>query len=111
MNWFVKHTTIDNYATHKHGNVRAWVERGKRVSRYFIPASSSSANLVERVFGKLTQPQTRRGVFTSVFQLEKRPCNYLHSYNENPRLLVWMKAVDEILGKVHPARQALAECS
>ena len=59
----------------------------------------------------LTQKQIRRGVFTSVPDLEKCLREYLHSYNENPRPLVWTKAVDEILEKVGRGRAALPGAS
>ena len=103
------HIVLDNYATHKHEKVLAWIERKKRIFLHFIPTSTSWANLVERFFAMLTQKQVRRGVFTSVPHLEKCLREYLRSYNENPRPLVWTKTVDEILEKVHRARAALAE--
>ena len=87
------HIVLDNYATHKHGKVLAWIERKKRVFLHFIPTSASWANLVERFFAILTQKQIRRGVFTSVPHLEKCLREYLESYNENPRALVWTRSV------------------
>ena len=87
------HIVLDNYATHKHEKVLAWLERNKRVFLHFIPTSASWANLVERFFGILTQKQIRRGVFTSVPHLEKCLREYLESYNENPRALVWTRSV------------------
>ena len=105
------HIVLDNYATHKHEKVLAWIECKKRVFLHFIPTSSSWANLVERFFAMLTQKQVRRGVFTSVPQLEKCLRDYLLSYNDNPRPLVWTKAVDEILDKVHRGRAVLTESS
>ena len=101
------HIVLDNYATHKHEKVLAWIERNKRVFLHFIPTSASWANLVERFFGILTQKQIRRGVFTSVPHLEKCLRVYLESYNENPRALVWTKSVEEILEKVGQGRVEL----
>ena len=103
------HIVLDNYATHKHEKVLAWIERKKRVFLHFIPTSSSWANFVERFFAILTQKQVRRGVFTSVPQLEKCLRDYLRSYNEDPRPLVWTKTVDEIFEKVHRGREALSK--
>jgi len=105
------HIVLDNYSTHKHEKVLAWIERKKRIFLHFIPTSASWANLVERFFAILTQKQIRRGVFTSVPDLEKCLREYLHSYNENPRPLVWTKAVDEILEKVGRGRAALPGAS
>ena len=101
------HIVLDNYATHKHEKVLAWIERKKRVFLHFIPTSASWANLVERFFGILTQKQIRRGVFTSVPHLEKCLREYLESYNENLRALVWTKPVEKILEKVRRGRAEL----
>ena len=101
------HIVLDNYATHKHERVLAWIERKKRVFLHFIPTSASWANLVERFFAILAQQQIRRGVFTSVPHLEKCLREYLASYNENPRALVWTKSVGEILEKVRRGRAEL----
>ena len=101
------HMVLDNYATHKHEKVLAWIERKKRVFLHFIPTSASWANLVERFFGILTQKQIRRSVFTSVPHLEKRLREYLESYNENPRVLVWTRSVEEILEMVRRGRAEL----
>ena len=103
------HIVLDNYATHKHEKVLAWIERNKRIFLHFIPTSTSWANPVERFFAILTQKQIRRGVFTSVPHLEKCLREYLQSYNDNPRALVWTKTVEEIVEKVRRGRTALPE--
>ena len=101
------HIVLDNYATHKHEKVLGWIERKKRIFLHFTPTSASWVNLVERFFAILTDKQIRRGVFTSVPHLEKCLREYLHSYNENPRPLVWTKTVEEIVEKVQRGRAAL----
>ena len=101
------HIVLDNYATLKHEKVLAWIERKKRVFLHFIPTSASWVNLVERFFGILTQNQIRRSIFTSVPHLKKCLGEYLESYNENPRSLVWTKSVEEILEKVRRGRAQL----
>jgi hypothetical protein len=35
------HLIVDNYATHKHPKVKAWLEKHKRFHMYFTPTSSS----------------------------------------------------------------------
>ena len=102
------HIVLDNYSTHKHEKVLAWIERKRRIFLHFIPTSTSWANLVERFFATLTQKQIRRGVFTSVPQLERCLREYLRSYNENPRPLVWTKSIEEVLEKVGRGRAALS---
>ncbi len=60
------HLIVDNYATHKHPKVQAWLRRHPRFHMHFIPTSSSWLNLVERWFREITDKRIRRGVFQSV---------------------------------------------
>ena len=101
------HIIDDNYATHKHEKVKHWLNRNKRVFLHFIPTSSSWLNLVERFFGVLTEKQLKRGVFTSVDELEQKIIAYIDTNNENPKPFVWTKSAEEILGKVNRARSTL----
>ena len=101
------HLIVDNYSTHKHEKVRKWLSRNRRVSLHFIPTSSSWLNLVERFFGLLTQKQLKRGVYTSVKELETAIKVFIDRHNESPRPFVWTKSVGEILEKVGRARTAL----
>jgi len=102
------HLIVDNYATHKHKNIKAWLKRNTRVTLHFIPTSSSWLNLVERFFGLLTQKRLRRGVFTSVKELEAAITQFIDAHNDNTKPFVWTKSAEEILVKVGRARQALA---
>ena len=102
------HLIVDNYATHKHKNVKAWLKRHPRMQLHFIPRSSSWLNLVERFFGVLTQKQLRRGIFTSVKELEAAIMQFIDTHNQNKQPFVWTKSAEEILEKVWRARQALA---
>ncbi len=101
------HIIVDNYSTHKHAKVKNWLKRNKRVCLHFIPTSSSWLNLVERFFGVLTDKQLRRGVFTSVDELEQTIIKYIDNNNKNPKPFVWTKSVEEILEKVNRARSTL----
>ena len=105
------HIILDNYATHKHEEVLRWIEGRKRIFLHFIPTSSSWLNMVERFFRTLTDRQIRRGVFTSVKELEARLAEYIDTYNENPRPFVWTKSAKQILEEVGRARQALGQQS
>ena len=102
------HLIVDNYATHKHEKVRNWLKRNKRVHLHFIPTSSSWLNLVERFFGLISDKQIRRGIFTSVRDLEKSIMQFIKVHNENKKPFAWTKSADEIMSKVERARQALA---
>ena len=105
------HIILDSYATHKHAKVMDWIERRKRIFLHFTPRSASWLNLVERFLSTLTQKQIRRGVFHSVKDLEMCLKEYIETYNEDPRPLVWPKSASKILEKVERARQALATAS
>jgi hypothetical protein len=63
------HIAVDNYATHKHDNVTAWLGKHKRITLHFTPTSGSWLNLVEIFFGITTRQAIRRGTFTSVKDL------------------------------------------
>ena len=60
------HLVVDNYATHKHPAVKAWLARHPRIQQHFTPTSSSWLNLVERFFRDLTEEVVREGSFQSV---------------------------------------------
>src|ERR1700704_5709675 len=55
------HLIVDNYATHKHPKVQAWLERHKRFHFHFTPTSASWLNAVEGFFAKLTRQRLRYG--------------------------------------------------
>ena len=48
------HLIVDNYATHKHPKVKAWLKRHPRFHMHFTPTSSSWLNMVQRFFRDLT---------------------------------------------------------
>ncbi len=105
------HLIVDNYATHKHEKVRKWLKKNKRVKLHFIPTSSSWLNLVERFFALLTEKQLRRGIHTSVKELEESIDKFIKLNNEDKKPIVWTKTAEEILVKVGRARQVLANQS
>jgi transposase len=100
------HLIVDNYATHKHEKVKKWLAKNKRVHLHFIPTSSSWLNLVERFFGLLTEKQLRRGVFTSVKELEEAIMMFIADHNTHGKPFIWTKRTEEILAKVERARKA-----
>lgn len=102
------HVILDNYATHKHAEVKRWLARNKRVHFHFTPTSASWLNLVERFFGELTQRQIRRLAVTSVDELITIITQYIDQRNENPTPFVWTATVQQILKKVGKANAILA---
>ena len=102
------HIILDNYATHKHPEVKKWLKKHPRFKLHFTPTSSSWLNLVERVFGELTAKRIRRGVFHSVPELIDAIYKYIDTYNENPKPLVWTAKVEDILRKLSKCKAILA---
>lgn len=101
------HLILDNYGTHKHPDVQAWLSRHRRVHMHFTPTSSSWLNLVERFFAEITRQRIRRGVFTSVAELEAAIIAYLAHRNQQPRPFTWTASVEFIIEKVGRAKEAL----
>jgi transposase len=102
------HLIVDNYATHKHANVKAWLQKHPRFHLHFTPTGSSWLNLIERFFADLTQDAIRGGSFTSVRQLIVAIEEYLALRNLEPKRYLWKAKGEEILAKIHRARQAMA---
>ena len=103
------HLIVDNYATHKHPKVRAWLERRPRITLHFTPTSSSWLNLVERFFADVTADVIRAGSFTSVHDLVRDIKTYLAQRTGSPKPYVWKAGGAEILAKLKRAREALTE--
>jgi len=101
------HLIVDNYATHKHSKVKAWLEKRPRFHIHFIPTSSSWVNLVESFFAQLTNKRLRRGTFSSVLGLEAAVEAFINENNSKPRPFIWTTKAEEILEKVGRARVAL----
>jgi transposase len=103
------HLIADNYATHKHPAVKAWLARHPRFNKHFTPTSSSWLNLVERFFRDLTGVITE-GSFASVRELADTIQSFLAHRNANPKRYVWKAKGEDILRKIQSARDALQKC-
>lgn len=79
------HCICDNYATHSHPKIKAWLAARPRWHMHFIPTYSSWLNQVERFFALITDKAIRRGSFTSVKQLVQRIDHFVTAHNENYR--------------------------
>jgi transposase len=101
------HMILDNYVTHKHADVKAWLDKHPRFHLHFTPTSSSWLNLVERWFRELTDKALRRGVFHSVPDLIAKIEAYLDATNTNPKPFVWTATAESILARVARGRVAL----
>jgi transposase len=101
------HMILDNYGTHKHPDVTAWLANHPRFHLHFTPTSSSWLNLVERWFREITDKAIRRGVFASVPDLIAAIEAYLNANNADPAPFTWTASADAILEKVRRGRVAL----
>ncbi len=94
------HAIADNYAAHKHPNVHKWLADHPRWVFHFTPTSASWMNAVENFFSTITRRRIRRGVFTSVPDLQKAIRSYIRDHNRKPKPFVWTKPADVILDKL-----------
>jgi len=102
------HLIVDNYSTHKHQKVRRWLERHPRFHLHFTPTSASWMNMVERFFRDLSQQAILPGSFGSVAELVDTINLYLAQHNLEPKRHVWHADGQEVLNKIHRAREAAA---
>jgi transposase len=98
----VVHAILDNYATHKHPKVRRWLANHPRWVFHFTPTSASWLNAVEGFFSAITRRRIRRGVFTSVANLEDAIRRYIQHHNRQAKPFAWTKTADQIRAKLSP---------
>jgi putative transposase len=94
------HMILDNYATHKHQKVKAWLARRPRFHLHFTPTYASWMNQVERWFGIITQRAIRRGSFRTVRELIARIERFVAHYNTTAQPFRWTATADSIVSKV-----------
>jgi transposase len=90
----------DNYATHKHPTVRAWLASHPRIQLHFTPTSASWLNLVEVFFSIIERQALRRGDFASVEELVAAIGRFVAAWNERCQPFRWVKDADQILGRL-----------
>ena len=95
------HLVLDNYATHKTPEVKDWLAKHPRFHVHFTPTSGSWLNLVEVWFGIIDRQAIRRGVFTSVKDLNAKIRQFITGWNNRKHPFVWTKTPDEILKKAN----------
>ncbi len=103
----IVHVILDNYATHKHPKVMAWLTRHPRFVFHFTPTSCSWLNAVESFFAKLTKRRLKRGVFHSIVDLQGAIKRFLEEHNDDPKPFVWTANPDRIIAAVNRGHQAL----
>jgi putative transposase len=94
------HLVVDNYATHKHPKVRAWLAARKRFHVHYTPTYASWLNQVERWFALLTERHIRRGSFVSAKDLIDKIETFVNAYNAKAQPFVWTATSEAILEKI-----------
>jgi len=104
------HLIADNYATHKHPKVKAWLAKHPRFHMHFTPTGTSWLNLIERWFAEITNKRIRRGVFRSLDELKHAITEYIDQHNEHPTRFTWTAKAEAILAKCRRAKATLDKC-
>ena len=94
------HCILDNYGSHKHAKVTAWLARHPRWTFHFTPTSGSWLNAVETFFSAMTRRRLRRGVFRSLVDLQAAIRRYLADHNASPRPFIWTATPAKIMAKL-----------
>ena len=104
----VIHAVMDNYCTHKHAKVLAWLQRHPRWTFHFIPTSSSWLNAVEGFFAKLTRRRLKHGVFHSVVDLQTAIKRFIAEHNDTEaKPFIWRADPGEIIAARNRGFQTL----
>lgn len=101
------HVVLDNYATHKHPAVLAWLAQHPRFTFHFTPTSCSWLNAIETFFAKLTKRRLKRGVFRSVAELKAAIHRFIAENNNDPKPFVWTAQPHRIIAAVQRGLQKL----
>jgi transposase len=101
------HAIVDNYATHKHPKVVAWLARHPRWTFHFTPTSASWLNAVEGFFAKLTTRRLRRGVFHALIDLHTAINRFVEETNRAPKPFLWTADPNRVLAAVTRGKQTL----
>src|SRR5271163_3853204 len=103
----IVHVILDNYAAHKHPNVRTWLDRHPRFVFHFTPTSCSWLNAVEGFFAKLSRRRLKRGVFHSVVDLQAAINRFVAETNTDPKPFTWTANPDKLIAAVKRGHQVL----
>jgi hypothetical protein len=85
----------DNYAIQKHAWDPASLTQHPRFHMRFTPTSASWLNLVERIFGIITEDRIRCSVFKSVPELVDAINEYLEDHNADPKSILPRCSADQ----------------
>ncbi|WP_129669396.1 IS630 family transposase [Phytoactinopolyspora endophytica] len=95
------HLVMDNYAAHKHAEVKRWLAANPRIICHFTPTHASWMNLVEVWFSMIERQAIHRGSFTSVKELNAKIRAFINGWNNRCHPFVWTKTADQVLRKAN----------
>ena len=103
------HAIVDNYAAHKHPNVRRWPRTSTAMD---VPFHSDIGFLAQRGRRLLRRPSHKaatkaRRVFRSVADLQAAINRFLEEHNQKSQPFTWTADPDEIIAAVRRGHQAL----
>jgi transposase len=99
------HIVADNYGTHKHPDVKAWLAKNPRITLHFTPTSASWLNMAEIFFSIITRQAIRRGSFTSVSDLISAIEAFINGWNDRCQPFTWTKTPDELIPRCRPGKR------
>ncbi|MGY4765279.1 transposase [Kribbella sp. CWNU-51] len=91
---------MENYAAHKHPNIKAWLA-ATPASVHFTPTHASWLNLVEVRFSIIERQAIHRGIFRSVGDLNTKIRRFITSWNDRSHPFVWTKTANQVLKKAN----------
>ena len=101
------HVVLDNYGSHKHPKVQAWLARHPRWTFHFTPISASWLNAVEGFFARLTRRRLKRGTFHSLVSLQEAINRFIEHHNQEPSPFVWKADPKDIIAAAKRGHQTL----
>lgn len=83
------HVICDNVSSHKTERVAEFLTEHRHVRIHDTPTYSSWLNQVENWFSRIQRDVIRRGIFTSVKDLDRKLMRYIRAHNKNPKPVKW----------------------
>ncbi|MES2701966.1 MAG: IS630 family transposase [Bacteroidota bacterium] len=77
------HIIVDNFSAHKHKDVKAWLEKKRKITVHYTPTYSSWLNQVEIWFNMLQRDVIKGGIWQSTKQMADQIMEYIKTYNES----------------------------
>ena len=94
------HVVCDNYSTHKHPSVKAWLAKHPCFYMHFTLTYASWINQVERLLEEVTRDLLQRSDHRSVQALEKDLREWVKAWNQSPQPFIWTKTAEDILSSI-----------